>query len=119
MQIIHDLHNPVIMIVPDRRVSVTAHFVVGLGHGRGDGVRVQVTGCGSMGEADDGAMLEGDEFGIGVERGGAPFGEEGPLVVVVFVVIAGDLLLLRARWEGLDVRVEEATTIADIFESDS
>jgi hypothetical protein len=61
---------------------------------------------------------ERDEFAVGVDVRGAPLGEECPVVVVVFVVIAGDLLLLRACWEGLDVRVEEATAVADVFEGD-
>ena len=39
-QIVHNLDLPVIMVVSDRFVTVTRHFVIELGNRRDDGVRV-------------------------------------------------------------------------------
>jgi hypothetical protein len=45
VQVIHDLNDPVVVIVPNCPVPVAAHFVVALCHWRNDGVRVQVPAC--------------------------------------------------------------------------
>jgi len=44
-------------------------------------------------------------------------GVEEPVVVGVLVVVASDLLLLRALGEGLNVRVQKTTTVSHVLES--
>jgi hypothetical protein len=44
-------------------------------------------------------------------------GVEEPVVVGVLVVVASDLLLLRALREGLNVRVQKTTTVTHVLES--
>lgn len=61
-------------------------------------------------------MLKRDEFPVGIERGGAPGREECPVVVVVFIVVACNLLLLRPSGEGLNMRMEKPATVANVFE---
>ena len=45
-----------------------------------------------------------------------PFGKDDPFVIFILIVIAGDLLLGRTTGVGLDVRMQETTTIAYVFE---
>ena len=45
-----------------------------------------------------------------------PFRKNDPFVIVVLIVITSDLLLGRTGGVGLDVRVQETTAIAYIFE---
>ena len=45
LDVVHDLDNPVVVIVADSRVSVARHLVLVLRHWRGYIVRVQVARC--------------------------------------------------------------------------
>lgn len=67
-------------------------------------------------EADDGVISEVANGAIDVETGLIPSWLDDPFVVIVFVVVASYLLLLGTDGEHLDVRVEESTAIADVFE---
>lgn len=106
VQIVHDLDNPMVVVVPDRRVSITADFVVGFGDRSRNSMRVEVSGGGTVLEADNRVVNDWGEFAVRVNGRGPPSWEDGPLVIVVLVVVAGDLLLLRPGREGLDVRVK-------------
>lgn len=118
VQVVYNLDNPVVMPVSDSRVSVAADFIVGFGDRGSNSVRVEVASRRCVLEADDVTMFKRDEFTVGVNWRRAPGGKERPLIVVVFVVVAGDLLLLRPNREGLNVRMQETSTIADVFEGD-
>ena len=70
-------------------------------------------------EADDVAVLEEAQGLVEVEGRLVPFGVEEPFVVGVFVVVAGDLLLIRTNGVCLDVRVEKTTAVTNVFEGDA
>lgn len=45
-----------------------------------------------------------------------PSGRDDPVIVAIFVVVACHLLLLRANWVGLDMRVQETSAVAHVLE---
>jgi hypothetical protein len=45
-----------------------------------------------------------------------PIRENSPVIVGIFVVVTGDLLLLRSFREELYVRVEETTAVSRVFD---
>ena len=118
LRVIDNLHNPIIVVIPDTRVPVTRYLVVQLRHGRGDGVRVQVTASWDVAETDNVAVLEEADLIVGVVGLFVPFGEDCPLVVVILVVVAGNLLLVGADGVSLDMRMQEATSPAHVLEGD-
>ena len=112
-----NLDLPVILVVTDGSVAVARNFPVGLGDGCGDCVRVQVAAGLSMDETNDIAIS--DEFERSPPRHTRLVSVwiEEPVVVRIFVVVAGDLLLLRALGIRLDVRVEQTAAVAHVLES--
>jgi hypothetical protein len=60
LDIIHNLNDPIIVIIPNRRVTITRHLVIELRDRRGDGVRVQVTRRRRVREPDGVAVFEED-----------------------------------------------------------
>ena len=116
LDIIHNLHLPIIMVIPNRFVPIARHFVVQLRNGRKDRVGVEVPRGGGVVQADDVPVFEEADGIVGVVRRLVPAGEDDKVVVGVFVVVAGYLLLGRPHGVGLDVRVEEAAAPAHVFE---
>ena len=117
-RIVDDLDDPVVVRVSDGSVPVARDLVVELADGSGDGMRVEVSSCRSVNESNDVVVLEESEVaGIG-ERLGFPGRSDDPLVVVVLVVVAGDLLLVRTDGVGLDVRVKKPSSVSDVFEGE-
>jgi hypothetical protein len=57
------------------------------------------------------------ERSLGIELGLVAVGVEEPVVVGILVVVASNLLLLRALGEGLNVRVQKTTTVTHVLES--
>lgn len=92
-RIIHHLDHPVIVRVPDRRVPIARNLIVHFRDGRDDRVGMEVSPCSSMDESDDIPIFEKLDGTGRVDRVGLPGGRDEPLVVVVLVVVAGDLLL--------------------------
>lgn len=118
LDVVYDFHNPVVVDVADRRVAVARHLVVEVRHGRGDGVRVEVAGGRGMVETDDVAVGQVANRLVGVVGRLLPVGEDKPVVVLVLVVVASDLLLARAYWVCLDMRMQETTAPAHVLERD-
>lgn len=64
--IVNDLDNPVIVTVTKRGVAISGNFVMILGHGRWNGVRVQVSARRSVDQANDAAVLQEFKRGLGI-----------------------------------------------------
>ena len=118
VDVVDDLDNPVILVVADSRVAVARHLIVKLRHRRRDGVRVQVTGSGGVLQTNRITILEEMEGKFRVVLGLVPSREEDPLVVLVLIVVASDLLLFRTDWVRLHVRMQKTSTPAHVFQSD-
>ena len=116
VDVVHDLDDPIVLVVADRRVAVARDFIVQLGDWCRDRVRVEVAGGRGVLETDRIAVLEEAERAVRVVRGLVPAGHHNPLVVLVLVVVAGHLLLLGADRVGLDVGVQKTSTPAHVFE---
>ena len=112
-----DFHRPVILLVADGGVSVARDFLVRLGDWGGDVVGVQVTASLGVDQANDIAISDVLQGCLWIELGLVAVRVEPPLVVGVFVVVAGDLLLRRAFGIGLNVGVEQTTTVSHVLES--
>jgi len=69
-------------------------------------------------ETDDISVLEEAECTIGIKRLFAPGEGDDPFVVVIFVVVTSNLLLLRTDRIRLDMRVKQASSVANIFQGD-
>jgi uncharacterized membrane protein (UPF0136 family) len=118
LDVIDHLDHPVILFISNGSVSITGHFVGRLCYWCRDGMRVEVTGGRCVLEANYITILEVAKFTIGIIFRLIPSRKNVPIVVLVLVVVAGDLLLIRANWEGLHVRVQKTTTVADILQCD-
>jgi len=79
---------------------------------------VEVSSCRGVNESDDVVVLEESDVARIGERLGFPGRSDDPLVVVVLVVVAGDLLLIRTDGIGLDVRVEKSSSVSDVLEGE-
>lgn len=115
--VVNDLDDPVVLGVSDGGVAVARNFVVCLGDRSSDGVRVQVAASLGVDQTNDIAVANKLEGSLGVEFGLVAVGVEEPVVVGILMVIASNLLLLRALGEGLDVRVQKTTTVSHVLES--
>lgn len=93
LDIVHNLDPPVIMDIANGRIPVARYLMVELCYGCRDRVRVKVAGCRGVREADDIVVLEESDRRFGIVHCLFPPRQEIPLVVVVLVVIAGNLLL--------------------------
>jgi hypothetical protein len=78
---------------------------------------VQVAASLSVDQTNDIVVADKLERSLGIEFGLVAVGVEEPVVVGVLVVVASDLLLLRALGEGLNVRVQKTTTVTHVLES--
>ena len=114
--VVDNLDNPVVLGVADSGVAVARNFVVGLGDGSGDRVRVQVTASLGVDQTNDIAVANILKRSVGIELGLVTVGVEEPVVVGILVVVASDLLLLRALGERLNMRVQKTTTVSHVLE---
>jgi len=129
-----NLNLPVVLGIANSEVSVGGDFLVGLGDGGSDLVRVQVAAGLGVNEADGLLVRDETRFGLSIIVGVATVGVEEPVVVGIFVVIAGHLLLVGTlriaipcllvlalhELPGsvdlrLDVTVEQATSVTHIL----
>jgi hypothetical protein len=117
--IANNLNNPVILGVADGSVTVARNFVVGLSDGSGDLVRVKVAACLSMDKTDDIAVSGEAELLICLVRDIVTVRVEEPIVVSILVVVASDLLLSRAFRIGLNVRVEQTSSVTHVLQCDA
>lgn len=77
---------------------------------------MQIAACLGVDEADYVLVADEDGLGFGVVFGLAAVRVEEPIVIGVFVVVAGHLLLLGAFGVCLDVRVEETAAVAHVLD---
>lgn len=115
LDIIDDLHDPIVLKVADRRVSVTRHLVVELCDRGRDRVRVQVSACGAVYKTDDVSVVEELDRAVGVNVRFIPAWSDYPVIVYILVVVASNLLLIGADGVCLDVRMQKAASPARIF----
>jgi hypothetical protein len=102
--------------VADCRITVAGNFVVGLGDGSGDLMRVEVATGLSVDQTDNITVAREAKFLIGVVWDLVTVGVEEPIVVGILVVVASDLLLGRALGVCLNVRMEQTSSIAHILQ---
>lgn len=114
--ITNDLNSPVVLVVTNSQVAVAGDFLVGLGHGSSDLVGVKVAAGLGVDKTDRLAVANESGRGFGVVVRVRTVGVEEPVVVGILVVVAGDLLLSRALRVGLDVGVQETTTISHVLD---
>ena len=118
VDVIDNLNHPVVLVVADCGVAIARHFVVELRHRRRDRVRVQVTGGRGVLKTNRVAVLEVANGDFRVVLNVVPSREEIPFVVFIFVVVASHLLLLRADWIRLHMRVQKTSAPAHVFQGD-
>lgn len=118
-KVIDDLHHPVVVVIPDGRVPVTRHLMIEFRDRRGDGVGVQVACSRCVVETNDVAVFQEPNRTVGVIRRLVPPWQYDPVVVLILVMIACDLLLVRTNGVGLHVRVKQATAVSHIFQRKS
>lgn len=106
VNIVDNFDYPVIMSITNGTVSVARNFVVELRDGGRDVVRVQVAGCRSVLKTNNIAMLKVFYGSVGIVGRLTPLRQDNPVVVVIFIVIACNLLLSRTYGVNLYVRVE-------------
>lgn len=105
VDVVHNLDDPMVLIITNSRVTVTRNFMVQLGDGGRNRVRVEVP-CGRcVLKTDDIAVLEVADKTLRIVHRLVPARQDVPLVVLILVVITGDLLLLGAHRIRLDVGV--------------
>lgn len=104
--VLDNLNGPVILVITDSGISITRHFLVRLGDGGGDLVGVEVAASLRVDQTEDIAIGNVLERSLRVVLWLVAVGIEPPLVVGIFVVVAGNLLLARAIGVGLDVGVQ-------------
>ena len=94
-----------VFVVADSGIAIRRDFVITLGDGCRNGVRMQVAPGLGMNQAQH--MIIGNVFErrFGIVKRIRPIGIEEPVVVGVFVMVASDLLLLRTFGIGLNVRM--------------
>ena len=115
--IINNFNPPVIAMVAYGSVSVARDFMVEFCDRSRDIMRVQVAGRGGMLEPNDITILEETKRAIDVESRFVPARLDGPLIVVILVVIASYLLLIRANRVRLNVRMEKSSSVSHVLES--
>lgn len=112
-----DLDLPVILLIANSQVTITGNFLVTSRNRGSNVVGVQVaTGLG-MDESDDRVITNKSEIALGVVVLLSAVGVEEPVVVGILVVVAGNLLLLRALGVGLDVGVKKTATVSHVLDS--
>mgnify|MGYP005989195533 CR=1 FL=1 len=112
-----NLNLPVVLVVTNGQVTVARNFLVGLGYRGSDFVGVQVAASLGVEQTDGRAVTnEAKFFRLGVVVLLGAVGVDEPVVVGVLVVVAGNLLLLRTVGVGLNVRVQQSTTVTHVLD---
>lgn len=105
-----------ISLVSNRRVSVARNFVVEFGHGCLNGVRVKVAVCWCVNESNDITIFEIPDIRFWCVCRFAPWVLHHEVVVVVFVVIARNLLLLATDGVRLNVRMQQTASVSGVLQ---
>jgi hypothetical protein len=113
----HNLDNPVVLGVSNSRIAVARNFPLRLADRSGDLMRVEIAAGLSVNETDgvpvprETRSLFWDIFYV------TTVGVEEPVVVGIFVVIAGDLLLCGTFRVSLVMGVKKTTSVTHVLES--
>jgi hypothetical protein len=113
--IAHHLNLPVILIISDRKVPITGHFVVGLADWCRNGMGMQVAARLSMDETNNIAIGDEPHISLGIVVWLLSIWIDEPIIIRILVMVARHLLLLRALGVSLDVRVQKTSSVAHIF----
>jgi hypothetical protein len=80
---------------------------------------MKVTTCLSVDQPNDIAVSNKAQIASDIIVRLLTIGINEPVVVGIFMVVTGDLLLLRSFWEGLHMRVKKSSAVSHVFERDS
>lgn len=111
-----DFNDPMILGITDRCVAVTGNFVVSFCDGSSDLVRVEVAAGLCVDEADCIAIAGVSQRLLRFVVGLVASRVEEPVIVGILVVVAGDLLLLRAFRVCLDVGMKKTTAVSHVLQ---
>lgn len=114
--VVNDFDHPVVIAVAKGGVAVSGNFVMVLGHGRRDGVGVQVSSSRGVNEPYNATVLQELERCFGVIFSIFPRRRHHEIVVVVFVVVTSDLLLVGTHGECLHMRMQQSTSIPKVLD---
>lgn len=118
--VLDDLNLPVVLLITHSKVAIARNLLVGLGQGSGDLVGMEVAAGLGVDEANSAAITNvTDLVRLLVIRLLPTVRVEEPVVVGILMVVASDLLLVRAFGVGLNVTVKQATTIAHVLDGDA
>ena len=92
-----------VFLIPDSGVAIARHLVVAFGDWSRNLVGMEISTSLSMDEANDTPIRHKAEWCFGIEFRLTSVRIEEPIVVGVFVMVAGDLLLAAALWVCLDM----------------
>ena len=115
VRVVDHFNDPEIVFVANCEIPVPCDLVILLCDRRSERMRMQIsTGC-RVNQANHITVVQKFDRSIRVDGIRVPWRCDDPVVVVVFVMVACHLLLLRARGECLDVRVEQTTSISVVL----
>ena len=113
--ILDNLHGPMVLFIANSGVSVARNLLVGLGDWCWDIVGVKIAAGLGVNETENIAVSDKLWWSLSIIIWLSSVWVEPPLVVGIFVVIAGNLLLARSFWVGLNVGVKKSTTISHVL----
>lgn len=111
-----DLNLPVILVITNGQVAVAGNLLLALRDRSRDIVRVKVASSLRVDQSDDITVSDKSRILLRVEVGLSTGRVKPPLVVGILVVVASDLLLVRAIRISLDVTVQQTTSVTHVFE---
>ena len=94
LDIIDDLHSPVVLSVSNGRVTIARYFMIQLRNRCRNWMRVKIARRGDVIQADDVTVLEESYGTFRIIRRFIPTWGNEPIVILILIVIAGDLLLV-------------------------
>lgn len=98
-------------------IAVARYFIVGLSYWGLNAVRVEIPAGLRVEETDDSLVTDKSYRRFWVKLRFLTVRVEEPIVVCILVVVAGNLLLIRALRKKLNVGVKKTSSIAHILES--
>ncbi len=116
LEIVHHFDLPVVMEIANGLVAVARHLVVELRDRRWDIMGVQIARGGPVLQTDHIPVLQIPNLAVEIQCGFVPSGVNDPLVVAILVVVASNLLLIRAHRECLNMRMQQSTAIAHVLQ---
>lgn len=111
-----DLDNPVIFGIADCNIAIAGNLVVSLGDRGSYLVGVQVATSLRVDKTDDIVVAGESQLLLSVVWDLVTVGVEEPVVVGVLVVVASDLLLVRAFGVGLDVGMKQTSSVTHVLQ---